>query len=132
MGNVRSYRDLVVWQKAIELAVGCYSLTKSFPRSEIFGLSSQLQRAAVSVAINIAEGHGRNGPREFLHFLLNSRGSLRETETLLIISNRVGYSKTETHLNLLTNADEIGRMLFALSEKIAVSSLRGSPLRPAP
>src|SRR4051794_16203443 len=98
MGSVRSYRDLVVWQKAIELAVGCYSLTKSFPRSEIFGLSSQLQRAAVSVAINIAEGHGRNGPREFLHFLSNSRGSLRETETLLIISNRVGYSKTETHL----------------------------------
>jgi four helix bundle protein len=116
---VRYYRDLEVWQTAIEFAVSSYDLSRTFPRSELFGLTSQLQRAAVSIATNIAEGHGRGTPREFLRFLSYGRGSLRECETLLIIANRIGYSKGETNLAMLSAADRIGRMLHGLTTSVA-------------
>ena len=119
MPRVRYYRDLEVWQTAIEFAVANYGLTRSFPRSELFGLTSQLQRAAVSIATNIAEGHGRGTPKDFLRYLSYGRGSLRECETLLIIANRIGYSKSETNQLLLADADRIGRMLHGLSTSVA-------------
>ena len=114
MQRIQSYRDLVAWQKAIDFAVEIYGVTRSFPRSEIYGISSQLRRAAVSVASNIAEGHGRP-TAAYLNHLSLSGGSLRETETDLIIANRVGFSKLETHLALLKQADEVGRLLSGLT-----------------
>ena len=111
---IRSYRDLLAWQKAVDLAVDVYALTRTFPRSETYGLSSQLQRAAVSIPSNIAEGYARS-TSGYLYHLSVSGGSLRETETDLIIANRVGFSKTEAHLALLDRADEVGRLLYGLS-----------------
>lgn len=93
--------------------------------AERYGLASQIQRAAVSIAANIAEGHGRNGPGVYLHHLSIARGSLRELETLLILADRLGYSKAETHRDLAEAADEIGRMLYGLTMKISSSHAAG-------
>jgi four helix bundle protein len=117
MSRIQSYRDLLAWQKAVDLAVDVYSLTRTFPRSEIYGLSSQVQRAAVSVASNIAEGHARS-TASYIHHLSISVGSLRETETDLIIANRVGFSKLDAHTALLESADEVGRLLFGLTRSV--------------
>ena len=86
-----SYRDIKAWQKAIEMVVEVYSSTRSFPKEEVYGLSNQLRRAAVSVASNIAEGKGRCTDREFLLFLHHARGSVFEVETQLAIAGRLGY-----------------------------------------
>ena len=126
MSHIQSYRDLLAWQRAVDFAVEIYSLTRTFPKSELYGLSSQLQRAAVSVASNIAEGHSRS-TATYLHHLDVSDGSLRETETDLIIANRVGFSKLETHLALLERADEVGRLLFRLSSAVDQSRSRRGP-----
>lgn len=126
-GAIKSYRDLAVWQKGVELAEACYLLTKRFPATERYGLTSQIRRAAVSVPANIAEGHGRSGPGQFVHQLSIARGSLRELETLLLISQRQAYGKTETFLDLAARTDEIGRMLFGLSTKVEASTARGVP-----
>src|SRR5580704_883837 len=87
--TVRSYRDLIVWQKSLELAEAVYTATKSFPKEEIYGLTSQMRRAAVSVASNIAEGHSRQTRGEFLQFLGMSRGSLAELQTQAILAARL-------------------------------------------
>ena len=86
-----SYREIKVWQKAIELVVDIYSCTRDFPNEEMFGLTSQLRRAAVSIASNIAEGKGRRTDREFLQFLHHARGSVFEVETQLTIASRLAY-----------------------------------------
>ena len=89
--SVQSYRELIVWQKAIDLVVAIYRITQSFPREEAFGLTSQLRRAAVSIPSNIAEGQGRRSAKEFQRFLDIARGSLQEVETQLLIANRLHY-----------------------------------------
>ena len=118
-GDVRSYRDLLVWQKSILWVEGIYRLSRSWPSEERFGLTSQTRRAAVSVSANIAEGAGSRTTGEFLQFLGISRGSLAETETLLILSARLGYSDDLTNQGLLADADELSRMLASL-----IASLR--------
>jgi four helix bundle protein len=85
-----SYRDLVIWRKSIRLVAVCYELCKSLPANEEFGLKSQIRRAAVSVATNIAEGHGRHHAKDFARFLSMARGSVKEVETLLIVCMVVG------------------------------------------
>src|SRR5579864_8854135 len=93
----KSYRDLVVWQKAMDLVTVVYRITAQFPREEMYGLTSQLRRAAVSIPSNIAEGQGRHGVPEFRHFLRQSCGSLMELETQVLIAERLGYiSPSET------------------------------------
>jgi len=87
----KSYRDLVVWQKAMDLVTAIYRITAQFPREEMYGLTSQLRRAAVSIPSNIAEGQGRHGVLEFRHFLRQSCGSLMELETQTLIAERLGY-----------------------------------------
>ncbi|MCK4570907.1 four helix bundle protein [Candidatus Bipolaricaulota bacterium] len=109
-----SYRDLVVWQKAMALVSAIYKLTASFPGSERFGLTSQIQRAAVSVPSNIAEGQGRLSTKEFRQFLGIARGSLKELETQLLISIDLAYAGAEEVDECLGLADEVGRMLNAL------------------
>jgi four helix bundle protein len=111
---VRSYRDLRVWQRAMDLAVTTYELTKAFPREEQFALTSQARRAATSIAANIAEGHGRATRPAYLNFLRIAQGSLKELETHVLISARVGLVRAATTEKLLTEADELGHMLRAL------------------
>jgi len=127
MSRIRSYRDLVAWQRAVDLAVEVYSLTRTFPKSELYGVTGQVRRSAVSVAANIAEGYGRSGPGEYLHFLSNARGSLRETETVLIIANLVGFSTEATHAALLQTADDVGGLLYGLTRSVSRSKSRGFP-----
>lgn len=112
--DINSYRDLLVWQKAMDLAALCYSLTLSFPREEMFGLTSQIRRASASVAANIAEGHGRENSGSFVQFLRIAQGSLKETETHLLLSERVGILKAGTAEEAMKACDEIGRMLRSL------------------
>jgi four helix bundle protein len=125
---VRSFRDLVVWQKAMVLVDACYAITKRFPTDERFGLVSQLRRAAVSVPSNIAEGHGRTGPGEFLRFLSIAPGSLRELETLLLVSGRQRYLAGATEADLLRQIDDIARMLHGLTRSITKSKRSGAPV----
>src|SRR5579863_8294112 len=89
--KIITYRNLEAWQISMDLAVDLYKLTKSFPKDELFGLTSQIHRAAVSIPSNIAEGHGRKGSKEFLHHLSIAYGSLTELETQLILSVRIEY-----------------------------------------
>jgi four helix bundle protein len=116
--SVQYYRQLKVWQKGMELAERCYQETRAFPKEELFGLTSQIRRAAVSVPANIAEGHGRYHTKEFLHHLSVARGSLMEVETHLQLSQRVGLLKPETVDGLLTITDEISRMLSGLRQSL--------------
>jgi four helix bundle protein len=92
---VHSFRDLQVWQRAMELTVTVYKLTQGFPREEVFGLSGQLRRAAVSVPSNIAEGQGRLGTREFIQFLGVARGSLCEIQTQIEIARKLGFGNSD-------------------------------------
>ena len=111
------YRDLIVWQKSISLAEGVYAVTKSFPPSARFGLTDQLQRAAVSVASNIAEGRRRESVREFRHFLSIAHGSLAEVDTQLEIAVRIGYLARGAIADLVELIDQISRMLARLRDR---------------
>ncbi len=111
---VHSYRDLVVWKKSMALVLDVYRCTQAFPKIEIYGLTSQLRRAAVSVPSNIAEGQARRSTGEFKQFLGNARGSLAEVDTQLLIARDLAYLENEVSKELLDNTAEIGRMLNAL------------------
>ncbi|WP_407457128.1 four helix bundle protein [Fibrobacter sp.] len=113
----QSYKDLVVWQKAIDLTVAVYQLTKRFPKEELFGLVSQMRRASVSIASNIAEGEGRKSKKEFAHFLGISLGSKAELETQLILCERVGLASNSEISFLKCSLDEVGKMLAKLKER---------------
>jgi four helix bundle protein len=116
--SIQSYRELKVWQRAMDLIEGCYHISRSFPADERFGLTSQLRRAAVSVAANIAEGQGRNSTKEFLNHLSMARGSLMEAETLLLASQRVGFVTHEAIEPLLASSAEVSRMLTGLRQAL--------------
>ena len=116
---VKSYRDLIVWQKAMDFVEAVYRVTQKFPSEEKFSLTAQLRRAAVSVPSNIAEGQSRGGPRDFNKFLDISYGSLSETETQLIIASRLKYLTNNELIQLLANTAEIGRLLNGLQRSIA-------------
>jgi len=116
--TIRSYRDLEVWQKAVALAVETYQLARKFPKTEQYGLSSQLQRASVSVAANIAEGHGRHGLGEYLHHLSIANGSLMETETHLVVAHRLAYVSSTQVDRVLSLSAEVGRMLSGLTRSL--------------
>jgi four helix bundle protein len=128
--RIQSYRDLAVWQKGIRLAVDLYGLTRRFPIDERYAMVSQIQRAAVSIPSNVAEGWGKSGSGHYLNAISHSRGSLRELETLLLIAHRVGYIKRETFIALAERTDEIARMLFSLSRSVANSKAAGRPEHP--
>jgi four helix bundle protein len=109
-----SYHDLIAWQKAIDFVVETYKLTGQFPRTELYGLTSQLQRAAVSIPSNIAEGAGRIHTREFIHHAGIARGSLFEAETQIIVAGRLGYASEADVRPLLAAVSEVGRLLRGL------------------
>jgi four helix bundle protein len=110
----QSYKNLIVWQKAIELVTDIYSITKTFPSEERFGLTSQLNRAVVSVPTNIAEGWGRESSKNYLQFLRISRGSLMEVETLMLISKNLNYVKDENFILISDKIEETGKILQGL------------------
>ncbi len=120
--TVESYRELVVWQKSIELAERIYAVSKRFPKEESYGLTSQMRRAAVSVPSNIAEGAAREGTGEFLQFLSTARGSLAELETQLVLAERLGYLPTAQVRELEKMCDEISRMLSGLRKSLKKSA----------
>ena len=112
--TIQSYRDLRVWENSMQLAKQCCFLTREFPREEIYGMTSQIRRAAASIPANIAEGSGRESTGDYVRFLRIAQGSLKELETHLILSTEVGLTRSENTELLLRTADEIGRMLRSL------------------
>ncbi len=115
---VRSYRELIAWQKAMELVKLVYDLTDSFPFEERFGLTIQMRRAVVSVASNIAEGQGRNSTKEFIHHLSIAYGSLMETETQTLIAEMRAYVTGNESNIVLDKSAEVGRLVNGLSNSL--------------
>lgn len=117
--NIKSFEDLEVWQEAQSLALEIYKITRKFPRNELYGLTSQLRRAASSVAANIAEGHSRDTTKEFIKFLFNARGSIAETECHLMLARDLGYMKPKEFEKLRERYKVLGKRINAL-----ISSLK--------
>jgi four helix bundle protein len=115
---MKTYRELIVWNKAIELVLHVYKTTKSFPREELYALADQMKRSSVSIPSNIAEGFGRHSDNDFIRFLNISRGSLFELQTQLEISFRLDFIKSEDYEIAVQLAVEIDKMLNALISKI--------------
>ena len=113
-----SYKDLVAWQKAVDLVTEIYRMTRSFPRDEIYGLTSQLRRAAVSIPSNIAEGQGRLSKGEFRQFLGQARGSVLEVETQTIIARNLGFIEGSAAESTLQKSTEVNRILNGLLDSL--------------
>jgi four helix bundle protein len=120
-----SFRDLIVWQRAIQLTVAVYKLTAGFPESEKFGLTNQLRRACVSIASNIAEGYGKSSKGEYLLFLGHARGSCAEVETQLIIAKELGFGSSAAIPSVQSLSDEVSKMAVSLMKALrAVKTTR--------
>ncbi len=115
---VKSYQDLIAWQRAMDLVEEIYRMTGTFPREELYGLTNQLRRAAVSIPSNIAEGQGRGIGQDFARFLRVAQGSLQEVETQLLIATRLHYISKEGISSLMSLAAEVGRLLRRLCQSI--------------
>lgn len=115
---LNGYRDLEVWKASMDLALNIYEITKKFPKHEIYGLGSQMQRAAVSVPANISEGCGRYSTKEFIRFLDIANGSLVELETYILLAEQLSYIKNEESLILLDQSSRIGRMVLSLRRSL--------------
>jgi four helix bundle protein len=118
MTRIRSFRDLIAWQKAMDLVERVYQSSAEWPSSEKYGLTSQIRRAAVSVPSNIAEGQGRQSPKEFLNHLSMAYGCLMELETQLLIGERFGYVPSGLSSELQAQAAEVGRLINGRSSSI--------------
>jgi four helix bundle protein len=116
------YRQLIAWQKAIDLVEAVYRLTSSWPREELFGLTSQIRRAAASVPANIAEGRGRTSSKEYAHHLSIAYGSLCEIETYLTIASRLGYIDPTTYETSNERTTEVARVLRGLMKRVQADS----------
>jgi four helix bundle protein len=114
--EVRSYRDLIVWQESMNLAEACYQLTMTFPKEELYGMTSQIRRSAALIPANISEGYGREYRAEYIQFLRIAQGSLKELETHLLLSSRpkVKLTDTQTVTPILNQYESVGRLLRAL------------------
>jgi four helix bundle protein len=114
----QDFHDLIVWQKAIDLTISIYTLTRSFPKDEMYGLTSQMRRASVSVASNIAEGRGRLNPGEFRQFLGLAQGSICEFKTQLLVANRLGMAKGEAMVEAEALSQEVSKMLASFIQAL--------------
>ena len=123
MSEVRSYKDLLIWQKGIELTEKVYQLVKSFPNEELYALTSQIKRCTISIPSNIAEGYGRKSTKNYIQFLRISRGSLFELETQLIIANKLNYITDKEIADTIFNLiEEEGKMLNSFIKKLDIDS----------
>ncbi|NUQ24434.1 MAG: four helix bundle protein [Saprospiraceae bacterium] len=119
MQKIQSFKELIVWQEAMNLLEMVYLNTQTFPKEEMYGLTSQTRRAAVSIPANIAEGYGRKNRKEYLHFLSIANGSLTELETHLLIAQRIKYLNQQ-HMDLIQEQlNSVGRLLTALRKSLA-------------
>jgi len=118
MNRVQSHRDLIVWQKAMDLVVRVYELSAAFPKIETYRLTNQITRAVASVPANIAEGHARGSPKDFAHFLAIAKGSLMETETFLTLAVRLKYLQHEQARASFGLITEISKMLTVLRSRL--------------
>lgn len=116
--KINSYKDLIVWQKSIALVTSIYELSKTFPSEEKFGVVSQLNRAAVSIPSNIAEGWGRESSKNYLQFLKIARGSVMETETLLVISKNLNFINDTQFSSIINEVEEVSKILQGLINSI--------------
>jgi len=123
---VKTYRDLIVWQKAMALVTEIYKITKSFPRREDYGLTSQVRRCAVSIPSNIAEGYGRHSRNEYIRFLQIALGSLYELQTQLEIAVNLEYLKKEEFDSLYESTREVERMLSVLIKRLTEGNGKGA------
>lgn len=124
VNKIRSYKDLLIWQKGIELTEMVYSITKSFPIEEIYSLTNQIKRASVSIPSNIAEGFGRNSTKSYMNFLKISRGSLYELETQLIIAEKQNFISDSLLLqNINDLIAEEGKMINSYINKLKLSNI---------
>lgn len=121
MSEIKSYRDLIVWQRAMDLAVEVYAQSQAWPKEELYGLTSQVRRSTTSVAANIAEGYGRENLGSYVQFLRIAQGSLKETETHLMIAGRVGIISSHALEPLLLDCEKVGKLLRGLIRKISTS-----------
>lgn len=119
--QIKSHRDLIAWQKSMELAVVIYEYTADFPRYELYGLTSQIRRAAVSIPANIAEGQGRRSKPEFSQFLVNARGSLLELDTHLELALRLKYVSAGQYERIHRQVAEVGRIMNGLLRSLTNS-----------
>jgi four helix bundle protein len=116
--GIKSYRDLSVWQVGMDLAATVYDMTRKFPNHEKYGLGSQLERAAVSITANIAEGHAKDSTKQFLFHVSVAMGSVAESETHLMLAERLGYGEKKTIADLLVLCERIGKMLHNLQKTL--------------
>ena len=116
--SARSYRDLILWQRAIETCTAVYRFTQNFPREEVYGLASQIRRASVSVPSNVAEGYGRLSREQYRHFLGIASGSNLELQTQLVIARELGYGDPEEAHRIEEMSFEVGRMLTTMLKKL--------------
>lgn len=117
MGSIQSYKQLIVWQKSMDLAEMIYKVTDKFPKSELYGLISQARRAAVSIPSNIAEGYGRKSPKEYGQFYSIAYGSTLELETQIALANRLNFLDEEVLKNINSLIEEISKMLHVMISK---------------
>jgi four helix bundle protein len=115
---MNNYKELKVWQKSVDLSTKVYEITSGFPSSEIYGLTSQIRRSAISIPSNIAEGSGRGSNKEFLHFLSIGLGSAFELETQMIIAEKLNMLKKEDSEVILAEVNEIEKMIRGLQKSI--------------
>jgi four helix bundle protein len=118
MSEIKSYQDLIVWQKAMDLVVLVYQATRLFPKEELYGLTSQVRRAVVSIPSNLAEGHARKSRAEFLNFVSIAQGSRAEVETQIMIAVRLSYIHQDQALPMQHLLLEIGKMLNTLKTRL--------------
>jgi len=116
--SITSYKDLEVWRKSVDLVSHTYILTKKFPHEEIYGLTSQIRRACISVPANIAEGWGRRSTKMYIHALRISRGSLLELETEILIAHNLNYLVDSDYIEIIEKITEINKMLNSLISKL--------------
>ncbi len=118
MAKIKSHRDLIVWQKSMDLAEDVYRVTSEFPREEMYRLTSQVIRAVISVPANIAEGHARGTRRDYANFLAIAKGWLMETETFLMLAERLGYDNPKRIERTLSLVTEVSKMITALRSRL--------------
>ena len=127
MNKLKSYKELLVWQKAIDISLEVYVLSLSFPKEEAFGLTNQIRRASNSISLNIAEGYSRNSAKSYLNFLNIAQGSLLELESGLILAERLQFLNAEDFKKLYNLITEESKMLSSIMRKIEIKNLTPNP-----
>ena len=127
MNKLKSYKDLLVWQRAVDISVEVYAISASFPKEEVFGLTNQIRRASNSISLNIAEGYSRNSAKAYLNFLNIAQGSLFELESGIILAERLQFAESESLIKLFNLITEESKLLRSLMNKIEEKTLTPKP-----